>query len=256
MPCHARWDEQVTGEMMRARTKSLAVALAGPFLAASLVGCGPPAPKSPAPPDPVIFKQPKRKVKKRPKKKRDAEHHAALSKMLESRFGTRSDKDHQARFPLPDRKGWTRVRFSMIKHFTGFIYGKDEHSMTLAVVVELDKDDPKTSAACVQRFEETARTQVSELGGRLGDITTLMRKWQGKPLIVRTGSGEIDILFKHYDAALAWTGYPAYEGACMIYAVVIPYREDRDLAFQLREQWVDAFKKFKPLTEAVPFRHK
>ncbi len=228
-------------------------------LLGSAIACGPTRPQVPAPPDPVIFKTPpskkkEKKKKPKPKKKRDAEHQAALSEMLDSRFGTRTDKDHQARFPLPDKKNWTRVRFSMIKHFTGFIYGKDEHSMAVAVIVPLKAGDPPTSAACVQRFEETARTQVSELGGRLSQTKTEMRKWKRKPLMVRKASGEIDFLFKHYDAALAWTGYPAYEDACMVYAVVIPWGDDQELALQLREEWLDAFKKFKPLTETVPYR--
>ena len=106
----------------------------------------------------------------------------------------------------------------------------------------------------MQRFEETARTQVSDMGGRIGTTQTIMERWHRKPLMVRTASGEVDILFSHYDALLAWTGYPAYEGACMIYAVVIPWKEDEELALQLRDQWIEAFRKFKPLTDTVPYR--
>lgn len=175
--------------------------------------------------------------------------------MMNSGFGYRTDRDHQARFPLPDRKNWLRVRFTMIEHFSGFTYGEEEHSLAIAVVQPLTDDDPATSAACVQRFEEDARGQVSELGGRLGPTATTMRKWQKFPLVIRTAIGDIDILFKHYRAALAWTGYPAYEGHCMIYAVVIPYTDgDKELAWALRERWLDGFKKFKPLTETAPFR--
>lgn len=174
--------------------------------------------------------------------------------MLSAGFGYRTDKDRQARFPLPDRKNWTRVRFSMIEHFTGFIYGEDEHSLALAVVIPLKETDPATSAACVQRFEESARSQVHDMGGRVGETTSIVKKWHRKPLIVRTATGEVDILFKHYDTALAWTGYPAYPGHCMIYAVVIPWRHNRELALALREQWIEAFKRFKPLTETAPFR--
>ena len=175
--------------------------------------------------------------------------------MLSVGFGYRTDKDRQARFPLPDRKNWTRVRFSMIEHFTGFIYGEDEHSLALAVVIPLKETDPATSAACVQRFEEGARSQVHDMGGRVGETTSVVKKWHHKPLIVRTATGEVDILFKHYDTALAWTGYPAYPGHCMIYAVVIPWRHNRELALALVEQWIEAFKRFKPLTETAPFRH-
>ena len=226
------------------------------LLGVALSACHPAAPKTPTPPDPVVFEKPKpKKTRVPPKERRDAEHQAALLQMLGSSFGHRSDKDHQARFPLPDRKNWQRVRFSMIDHFTGFIYGKDEHSLALAVLVPLAPDDPSTSAACVQRFEEKARTQVNEMGGRLSETATVMRKWHRKPLMVRTATGEVDVLFKHYNAVLAWTGYPAYDRHCMIYAVVVPWRDDLELAIKLRDLWVEEFKRFKPLTETVPFRH-
>lgn len=175
--------------------------------------------------------------------------------MINSSFGYRTDKDHQARFPLPDRKNWLRVRFTMIEHFAGFIYGEKEHSLAVAVVQPLREGDAATSANCVQRFEEHARKLVSEMAGQLGPTATEMRRWQKLPLVVRTATGEIDLFFKHHQAALAWTGYPAYPGHCMVYAIVIPYRDERDLAFALRDRWLDAFKKFKPLTDAPPFRH-
>ncbi|HXS17653.1 MAG TPA: hypothetical protein VN764_10720 [Polyangiaceae bacterium] len=227
-------------------------------LLGELCACSPPAPQAPAK-DVVISAPaaaPSPSAPSPPPSKRAAAHQAALQAMLDSGFGYRTDRDHQARFPLPDRKNWLRVRFSMIEHFTGFSYGEDEHSLAIAVVQPLAKDDPTTSAACIQRFEEDARSQVSELGGHLGPTATTMRKWQKFPLVVRTATGDIDILFKHYRAALAWTGFPAYPGHCMIYAVVIPYaEEDKELALLLRERWLDGFKKFKPLTESAPFRH-
>lgn len=182
-------------------------------------------------------------------------HYAALLRQKESHWGWKSDKDAQARFPLPDRKNWTRIRLFMVDHFTAFKYGEEEHAVSAAFLVSLKADDPRTSAACVQRFEEQALPKVGEFGGKVSDIKTGVRSWNQLPLVVRQGTGKVDIMFKHYDAALAWTGYPAYEGTCLIYSVAVPWHGHKELAESVRNVWVKNFKRFIPLTENAPYRH-
>ncbi len=181
-------------------------------------------------------------------------HYAALLRQKDAPWGWKADKDRQAHFPLPDRKHWTRIRFFGVDHFTAFKYGDKEHAVSAAFVVELKPEDPPTSAACVQRFEEQAMPKVSEFGGKVTNITTGVSGWNRKPLVVRQGTGAVNLMFKHYDAALAWTGYPAYEGACLIYSVAVPWHGHKELAESVRNAWAENFRRFVPLTKTVPFR--
>lgn len=225
-----------------------------------LTACGGPKAKSArdkkddflVPPAPVP-EEPKGKPRK--KKRRDRKHHAALLDMLGGSWGARVDKDRQAAFPLVDTENWTRVRFTMVQHFTGFRYGKDHHSLTVAFVVPLAAGVPATSAACIERFEEDSRPRVADVGGHVAEVKSTMGSWRGQPLVVRTGLGEVDVFFRHHEAALAWAGYPAYPGACMVYAVVVPLGDSEEEALALRDAWVLRLEKFKPLTETAPYRH-
>lgn len=182
-------------------------------------------------------------------------HFAALTRQLESNFGWRTDKDNQARFPLPDRRNWTRVRFLIVDHFVAFKYGDDQHAVTAGFVVELPPEAPRTSAACIQQFELESMPKVGEFGGKVTDIESHMGTWKEMPLVIRRATGHVKIFGKKYDAALTWAGYPAYEGSCLVYAVAIPWNGNRALAEQLRDHWAGGFKKFRPYTTEAPFRH-
>ena len=183
-------------------------------------------------------------------------HKAALERQLTAKWGYRTDKDRQARFPLPDHTKWTRVRFMFVNHFTGFQYGDEHHTVSAAFVVPLEPGDEATSARCLQRFEENAFPKVRKLGGHVTDLETSEQGWKKQSLIVHEASGTIDVLFKHHDVALAWTAYPAYPGSCLAYAVAVPWDEHRELAEKVRDKWVEGFRHFHALTESVPYRHK
>lgn len=245
----------------RAETHSAPRPLLALLVASLLVtGCAGPEPKTArdkrddflAPPDASPDTP---RTKPRQRKKRDRQHHDALLDMLQGSWGARTDKDRQALFPLVHTEQWTRVRFTMVQHFTGFRYGKDHHSLTVAFVVPLDANAPKTSAACIERFEADSRAKVADVGGQVTEVASTMRIWRKQPLVVRTGRGEVDVFFRHHEAALAWAGYPAYPDACMVYAVVVPIGDSQDEALALRDRWVDAFGRFIPLTKTAPHRH-
>lgn len=214
-------------------------------------GCGISKPTQPpgAPPSPTSI------TKESPGGDAHDPHAAALTRQLESHFGWRTDKDHQARFPLPDRKNWTRVRFLVIDHFVAFKYGDDQHALTAGFVVSLPPGAPRTSAACVQQFEIESMPKVAEFGGKVADLESHMRTWNEMPLVVRRATGHVKIFGKKYDAALTWAGYPAYEGSCLVYGVAIPWDGNRKLAEELRDEWSQGFKKFRPYTVEPPFRH-
>ncbi len=182
-------------------------------------------------------------------------HLAALERQLDSHFGWRTDKDNQARFPLPDRKNWTRVRFMLIDHFVGFKYGDDQHAITSGFVVQLQESAPKNSSACVEQFELESMPTVAEFGGKVTDVHTTMSDWNEQPLVVRKATGHVRFLGKNYDAALIWAGYPAYEDGCLVYAVAIPWDGHRELAEQMRDKWEAGFRKFRPYTAEAPYRH-
>lgn len=149
------------------------------------------------------------------------------------------------------------MRFFLIDHFVGFTYGKkDPHAITVGFLVKLKESAPRTSAGCVEQFEFDSMPQVKDLGGKVSPIKTSMSSWQDAPLVVRTATGSVTFLMKRYDAALAWTGYPAYGDTCLVYALAVPWDGHQTLAEQVRDKWVvDGFQRFKPLTEEVPFRH-
>lgn len=214
------------------------------------LGCGASKPTQPpgAPPTPTTV------TREDPGGDAHDPHLAALSRLLESNFGWRTDKDNQARFPLPDRRNWTRVRFLLIDHFVAFKYGEDQHAVTSGFVVKLPEDAPKTSAACTQQFELESMPKVAEFGGKVTDIESHMGTWKDMPLVVRRGTGHVKIFGKKYDAALSWAGYPAYDGACLVYAVAIPWDGSRAVAEELRDRWIDGFKKFRPYTTEPPVR--
>lgn len=216
-----------------------------------LFGCGVRTPtQAPgAPPTPTSI------TRERPGGDAHDPHFAALTRQLDSNFGWRTDKDNQARFPLPDRRNWTRVRFLVIDHFVAFKYGDDQHAVTAGFVIPLPPDAPRTSAACIQQFEIQSMPTVAEFGGKVVDLESHMQTWNEMPLVVRRATGHVKIFGKKYDAALSWAGYPAYEGSCLVYAVAIPWDSNRALAEELRDAWTEGFTKFRPYTKEAPFRH-
>ncbi len=182
-------------------------------------------------------------------------HEAALMRQVDSSWGWRTDKDGQVRFPLPDRHNWTRVRFMFVNHFTAFKYGDDHHTIAAAFIVPLQPEDARTSAVCLQRFEEKAFSKASAFGGVITNLQEISEKWKEEKLVVHEATGEIDILFKHIEVALTWTAYPAYPNSCLAITVAVPWRDHQALAEKVRDKWTLGFPYFHPLTEGEPFRH-
>jgi hypothetical protein len=212
--------------------------------------CGTAAPTQPpgAPPTPASV------TPERPGGDAHDAHFAALKRQLEADWGYRTDKDRQARFPLPDRRNWKRVRFLLVDHFVGFKYGEDQHTLTAGFVVNLPEGSPHTSAACLEQFERESLRQVAQFGGKVTDVSMDMARWNEKPLIIRKATGHVRVLGKKYDAALSWAGYPAYERGCLVYAVAVPWDGQRDLAEQVRDDFSHGFQRFQPLTSDMPHR--
>lgn len=180
---------------------------------------------------------------------------AALSRLTGAQWGWRPDKDRQARFPLPDYSKWTRVRFALIEHFTGFRYGKEGHALTVAFLVPLEKDDERTSEKCIERFEEQSLPTIERFGGQLSGRDTTQITWRKVPVVVRSATGKVDFLFQHYEAALSYAAYPAYADSCLVYAIAVRAEEHPADAHRLRDRWLEGLPQFRPMTEEEPYRH-
>lgn len=182
-------------------------------------------------------------------------HVAALRRQLEEPWGLRNDKDDQLHAPTPDWSNWKRVRFRLVKHFTGFRYGKQHHVMALAFLLDVPEDSEQTTQSCMNRFEAWARPQLSDYEVVFGPFKSRLSKWQSQPLQINYVDGHVDVGLDRHRFSLAWAAYAAYPDACLIYAVAVPWFEQEELARQVRDRWVkEGFEHMRPLTQKRPYR--
>ena len=183
-------------------------------------------------------------------------HAAALGRLLSEPWGRRNDKDDQLHAPTPDWEHWKRVRFWGVEHFTGFRYGDDHHAVAIVLLDDMPEGAAQNSEACSVQFEKRAMERLRSYDAELGPIGTNDLRWHGDPLIVRFVDGHVDTGFKRRYFSAAWAAYAAYPDTCLVYAVAIPWRDQQDLARQVRDRWVDeGFQQLRPLTKERPFRH-
>lgn len=182
-------------------------------------------------------------------------HRAALLRQLSEPWGLRNDKDDQIHVPTPDWKNWKRVKFRLVKHFTGFRYGKEHHVMSLVFLLDVPPESHQTSQSCMNRFEAWARPQLSDYDVSFGEFKTTLKRWHKEPLQVNYVDGHVDVGLQRYKFSVAWAAYAAYPDACLIYAVAVPWFEQGELAQKVRDRWVrEGFQHMRPLTEFRPYR--
>jgi len=182
-------------------------------------------------------------------------HEAALMRQLSEPWGLRNDKDDQLHVPTIDWKNWKRVRFTLVKHFTGFRYGEDHHLFSIAFLLDVPPDVEQTSQSCMNRFEAWARPQLNGYEVRFGEFSSKFVRWRRRPLQVNYVDGHVDVGLTRHEFSLAWAAYAAYPDACLIYAVAVPWGDHEDLARQVRDRWVrEGFGHMRPLTETRPYR--
>lgn len=203
----------------------------------SLIGPRPPAPRQ-APPLPAII-----------------DHKSALERQMLAQWGWRSDKDRQVRVPLPDWKSWQRIRLWNIDHLTAFRYTKAHHAVTTVFAVEMEDMQP-TSFGCMAEFERKGFVLLDRHHVKIGPVTSLTRPWRGNEISVHQTDGRAPFLLSQYEFSAAWAAYPAYDNGCLIYATVVLWEGEPQLARTLRDRWVQqAVRRVNPLTETVPYRH-
>lgn len=182
-------------------------------------------------------------------------HWAALNRQLTEPWGARNDKDDQLHVPTPDWEKWKRVRYWGVEHFTGFRYGDDHHVIAIVFVQDIEPGEDNDSRACLRRFESWVRPQIKNFEVKLGPIGVRETGWREHKVLVQFVDGWVDTGFSRKEFSAAWAAYPAYPDACLIYAMAVPWRDQAELAKQVRDRWVgEGFQRMNPLTPARPFR--
>ena len=182
-------------------------------------------------------------------------HKFALTRQLSEPWGARNDKDDQLHAPTPDWEKWKRVRYWGVEHFTGFRYGDDHHVVAIVFVQPIERGDKNDSRACLRRFESWVRPQIRSYEVKLGPVGVRESAWRSEKILVQFVDGWVDTGFSRKEFSAAWAAYPAYPDACLVYAMAVPWREQPDLAKQVRDRWVaEGFQRMNPLTEVRPER--
>ncbi|MEN9580347.1 MAG: hypothetical protein RJA70_3356 [Pseudomonadota bacterium] len=182
-------------------------------------------------------------------------HQAALRRQLEQPWHFRLDRDQQLRVPLADSDHWKRVRYWVIDHFTGFRYGEDFHAVNIVIVQDAPHGAPDDPAACIRQIEKWARPQLMGFGVQMGPVSATEGVWRGRSVPVRMADAFVDFGFGRTRLSTAWAAYPAYPGACLVFGIAIPWREQPELARQVRARWIrEAVPLLEPLTKKRPYR--
>jgi len=185
----------------------------------------------------------------------DAEdpHRAALERLLASPWGARNDKGDQIHAPLPDWENWRRVRYFGFDHLAGFRYGKAYHAASVARVQELPPGTVARSETCLRAVEAWVRPQLQGFEVKLGPIDSKLTRWRDQALEIHTVDGWVSWGVGSADFSAAWTAYPAYPNACLVFGIAVPWRDQKELAIRVRDRFVsEGLTLLQALTPDVP----
>jgi hypothetical protein len=188
----------------------------------------------------------------------DAEdpHRAALERLLAEPWGARSDKDEQLKAPMPDWENWRRLRFWGFDHLVGFRYGKEYHAVSAIRVQVMPSGTPVRSETCMRAFEAWARPQIQGFDVKLSPFGTKLARWRNQPLVIQTVDGWVSWGLSSAEFSVAWTAYPAYPDACLIYGIGVQWKDQPEAAKRVRDRFVnEGFAGLETLTPDKPFRH-
>jgi hypothetical protein len=219
----------------------------------SLVACANQQPPPQQPRKPQRPPTPASVTQKEPGGDAEDPHRAALERLLHEPWGARNDKLDQILAPMPDWENWRRVRYWGFEHLAGFRYGKDYHAVGVARVQELPAGVPAKSETCLRAAEAWVRPQLQGFDVKFEPIGVKLVRWKDQPLEVHTVDGWVSWGVDNADFSAAWTAYPAYPGACMVYGVAVPWRDHKALAIAVRDRFVnEGFVFFQANTSGIP----
>jgi hypothetical protein len=182
------------------------------------------------------------------------DHRSALERQLVAGWGWGADTGHQVRVPLPDWQNWQRVRLFGIEHLAAFRYTKQHHTLTAVFTVETSAKQP-SSLSCMDAFERRGKPVLAQHGVRITPIAESASRWDQKPVLVHETEGRVTFLFSRYEFSAAWTAYPAYDHGCLVYATVVLWDGQPELARQLLDRFVaEGVAQVRPLTAELPMR--
>lgn len=182
-------------------------------------------------------------------------HYAALSRQLQQPWSYRLDRDQQLKVPLADAQHWKRVRFWVLDHFTGFRYGEDFHGISVVFVQDVAEGGDDGATSCLRQIEKWAQPQIRSFDVKMGPLSATEARWRNHRIPVRMADAFVDFGFGRTEFSTAWASYPAYPGACMVFAIAVPWRDHAELARQVRDRWIlEAVPRLTPLTATRPHR--
>lgn len=182
------------------------------------------------------------------------DHRSALERQLAAHWGWGADKDRQVRVPLPDWQNWQRVRLFGVEHLAAFRYTKQHHTLTAVFAVETRAQKP-SSLTCMDEFERRGFPELVRHGVRIEPIGAKIAQWDKRPVLVHETEGRVTFLFSRYEFSAAWTAYPAYDHGCLVYATVVLWDGQPELARRVLDRFVaEGVAQVRPLTTSVPSR--
>lgn len=182
------------------------------------------------------------------------DHRSALERQLAAHWGWGADKDRQVRVPLPDWQNWQRVRLFGVEHLAAFRYTKQHHTLTAVFAVETRAQKP-SSLTCMDEFERRGFPELTRHGVHIEPIGTKTAQWDQRPVLVHETEGRVTFLFSRYEFSAAWTAYPAYDHGCLVYATVVLWDGQPELARRVLDRFVaEGVAQVRPLTTSVPSR--
>jgi hypothetical protein len=182
-------------------------------------------------------------------------HAAALERLISAPWGQRTDKADALRVPMPDADNWKRVRYYGVEHYVGFRYGDEHHAMLIAFVQDLPAGTPMKSDTCMRHFEAWGLPQTHAFDVKFSPFESHLARWQSQSLESRSVDGKVNLGFVADEFSGAWAAYPAYQDACLVLAVAVPWRDHQDLAQKLRDRFVtEGFQLMKTASDVKPER--
>lgn len=182
------------------------------------------------------------------------DHRSALERQLAAGWGWGADKDRQVRVPLPDWQNWRRVRLFGIDHLAAFTYTKQHHTLTAVFAVETRAKKP-SSLSCMDEFERRGMPEIRRHGVHIEPVAQSASRWDERPVLVHKTEGRVSFLFSRYEFSAAWTAYPAYDHGCLVYATVVLWDGQPELARKLLDRFVvEGVNQVRPLTPELPAR--
>lgn len=179
------------------------------------------------------------------------EHSAALEQLKTAGMGPRSDKLNAMRIVLPDPTRWTRVRFWGVPSTVGFRYGKDHHAIVAGFVTHVA--DNTVQGACMKSFEDWATPWIEMFDADITHEQPAAFSWKGSIVEVDVLTVKSATLASRETYSAAYSGFPAWKGACLIVGIAVPARDDEPRAREVRDRFVkEALPQVEILSNDVP----